>query len=149
MTQRIKLLTLAQADVTRLIDLCFPAMDAATPLILGQVDHALRGTDFQNLRDDAQLVLAEALNNVVEHAYASTTLGAVALRVESVTDQLEIHLTDWGNPFPSSTIPEGRNPNPNDLSEGGYGWFLIRSLTSEIRYFRKIGRNCLSLIFSV
>ena len=31
-----------------------------------------------------------------------------------------------------------------DLPEGGFGWFLIRTLTTDLRYRREAGRNRLS-----
>jgi len=36
-------------------------------------------------------------------------------------------------------------PDPNDLQEGGYGWFLIRSLMTDVTYERRHKTNHLSL----
>ncbi len=134
-------------DLIPLTELCLPALDAATPLILIRIDQAVLQSDLSHLRDDVQIALAEALNNVSEHGYAKSDPGAVALRVAQQADRLEICLTDWGRSFPNSTMPEGISPAPESLCEGGYGWFLIRALASEIRYLRTDGQNRLCLTF--
>jgi len=103
--------------------------------------------------NDVQIVLAEAVNNVVEHAYASALPGDVRIRCNLNKKQLWINIHDDGGPLPEGKLPAG---NPIDLSvpteelpEGGFGWFLIRELTSEIQYIRKDGNNQLSLCFEI
>ena len=34
------------------------------------------------------------------------------------------------------------------LPEGGFGWFLIRTLTKSLNYIRQNDENCLTLVFS-
>lgn len=140
MTTRIRSLPPTRTEASHLLALCLPALDAVTPHLLRRVDHALDGTPAASLRDDTQIVLAEAINNVVEHAYTGSGFGAVAVSVSVLATALEITLTDWGRPVPDLALCEGR-PDPTLLSEGGYGWFLIRSLTSEAQHVRVGAEN--------
>lgn len=105
-------------------------------------------------RGTVEIVLAEVLNNVAEHAYAMREPGKVWLDVTLEEESLIADITDAGVPLPGLCLPAGRNPAPDaaisslsrhDLPEGGFGWFLIRSLTSTLRYRRVAGRNHLHL----
>lgn len=94
-------------------------------------------------RTTAQIVLAEVLNNIVEHAYAGQG-GRIDLTLSTGADGLRCVVTDCGEPMPSGRLPKGRSPRPGDLPQGGFGWFLIRSLARDLRYSREGGRNELS-----
>ena len=93
-----------------------------------------------------ELVLAEALNNVVEHAYADTTAGLVQLDIWHRDTHLEFKLNDRGTPMPNLMLPAGSLPDADgplcDLPEGGFGWFLIHRLTHELSYARDGEKNC-------
>lgn len=100
---------------------------------------------------DVQIVLAEAVNNVVEHAYAGKAVGDVRICCDFDHKHLLIRISDAGPPFPGGKLPEGK---PADISgpidtlpEGGFGWFLIRELTNSLHYERHDGSNQLSLGF--
>ncbi|MDH2326634.1 ATP-binding protein [Cereibacter sp. SYSU M97828] len=94
-------------------------------------------------RNTAQIVLAEVLNNIVEHAYAEQG-GGIDLLLWVEAGGLRCVVTDRGAPMPSGRLPKGRSPHPGDLPQGGFGWFLIRSLARDLRYRRAEGRNELS-----
>lgn len=104
-----------------------------------------------DLSDDgfacAELVLAEVLNNVVEHAYAVRE-GYIELDLRHCDGALACTVTDTGRPMPRGTPPSGNEMVVNvpleDVPEGGFGWFLIRSLTHELAYRRERGANRLS-----
>lgn len=99
--------------------------------------------------DTIELVLAEVLNNVVEHAYAGTAGGQVMLTAWPVAQGLAVRIEDEGRPMPDATLPSGRGPilgnTVNDLPEGGFGWFMIHTLTRDLAYRRIGSRNCLTL----
>ena len=103
--------------------------------------------------EEVQIALAEAVNNVVEHAYAGTAPGDVLVRCNLHPDQLWVNINDAGTPFPNGTLPEGKLAEIGDdldsLPEGGFGWFLIRELATDIRYQRDEDKNQLSLCFSL
>jgi len=105
--------------------------------------------------DEVQIALAEAVNNVVEHAYAETATGDVLIRCNLHPDRLWVEIRDAGTPFPASKLPEGAPADIDlaapleDLPEGGFGWFLIRKLASDIQYQRNFDNNQLSLCFEI
>lgn len=96
-------------------------------------------------RGTAEIVLAEALNNIVEHAYASD-VGSIEVRLRHQTPDLWCEIADVGLPMPDGTLPAGvlHSLNPGDtLPEGGFGWFLIRTLAHDLAYCRSQDRNLL------
>ena len=99
-------------------------------------------TDDQ--RGTVEIVLAEVLNNVAEHAYAYAA-GPVAVTVALIPGGLACDVMDEGAPMPGGQLPEGRLPD-GDLPEGGFGWHLIRSLTQDLSYRRQRGTNRLGFV---
>lgn len=97
------------------------------------------------LRGNAEIVLAEVLNNIVEHAYAAGP-GRIELTLRQDGDGLRCTIADEGCPMPGGAPPDGRLPaaDPDDLPEGGFGWHMIRTLTRDLAYRRDGGRNLLS-----
>lgn len=101
-------------------------------------------------RGSAELVLAEVLNNVAEHAYAEG-VGPVEVTLFALPTGVGCQIVDQGLPMPGERLPEGRAPDlddaaPDDLPEGGFGWHLIRSLTRDLSYLRSDDRNRLRFI---
>lgn len=93
-------------------------------------------------RGNAQIVLAEVLNNVVEHAHAAGS-GPILLVLSLAEGFLHCRVEDEGTPMPGDELPGGHALDPADLPEGGFGWHLIRLLCHDLRYERIGGRNCL------
>lgn len=102
---------------------------------------------------EVEIALAEAINNVVEHAYAGRDPGKIRLLCSLRLERLDIRICDDGSPLPHERLPPGLAADVSvpraDLPEGGFGWFLIRELTNEIRYDRCDGSNQLSLRFEL
>lgn len=95
-----------------------------------------------------EIVLAEALNNVVEHAYPPNKPGTIRLVVRRRNNSLMFEVSDKGRPMPKGRAPIGNHPmtefNPNDaMPEGGYGWFLIREIVHDLVYDRRNDENIL------
>ncbi len=101
-------------------------------------------------RGTTELVLAEVLNNIVEHAYAGCS-GRIALSLDLGASGLAVRITDNGLAMPGGAVPAGLLPTDPaaTLPEGGFGWFLIRSLTRDLAYDRKNGRNHLSFTLPI
>ena len=98
-----------------------------------------------------EIVLAEALNNIVEHAYLYRDDGVIDIELALDASDILIGLKDKGTKFPG--IPQKKEIHRSeirleDLPEGGFGWFLIHSLTESISYQFKDGQNVLSLRMS-
>ena len=100
-------------------------------------------------RGALEIVLAEILNNVVEHAYAESSEGRIELTVWPSAAGIVCEVVDEGRPMPEGKLPEPTlRALPTDdvaLPEGGFGWSLIRLLCAELRCVRESGRNRLSL----
>lgn len=101
-------------------------------------------------RGTAELVLAEVLNNVAEHAYAEGP-GPVTVTLTPVAGGIHCSVVDEGAAMPGGRLPDGRlrgSPETalEDLPEGGFGWHLIRVLSRDLTYLRSDGCNCLSFL---
>lgn len=98
-----------------------------------------------------ELVAAEVLNNIVEHAYADRPDGVVSLSCAQMPDGLHLKFEDEGLAMPDGAAPSSTTPNPDvafyDLPEGGFGWFMIHELTKDLAYKRENHRNILTLRF--
>jgi serine/threonine-protein kinase RsbW len=101
----------------------------------------------------AEIVLAEAVNNIVEHAYAGMEPGEIRLNARFEGPHLLLQIEDWGRALPDGELPEGQPADltgpMDDLPEGGFGWFMIRTLTRDISYARSEGCNRLCLTFDL
>ena len=107
------------------------------------------------LSDDSQgsveIVLAEVLNNIAEHAYSRHS-GEIDLWITAHESFLFVRVVDTGLPMPGGVAPAGalnKVVEIQDLPEGGFGWFLIRSLTQELTYQRDGNQNTLSFCVDV
>lgn len=101
-----------------------------------------------------EIVLAEALNNVVEHAYPEgDPAGPIALECNQHVNGLHFTLRDKGRPMPDGQIPMGQQADLDveipDLPEGGFGWFLIQDLAKDLDYRRIDDQNVLGLRVAV
>lgn len=171
------------------VRLTFPAepmaVRAALDRLLGALPPGLLDADT---RGSAEIVIAEVLNNIVEHAYAGAG-GQIDVTLLPLADGLHCSVTDRGRPLADGDLPgaglpgilvqngpglaeplrpelrplptdlresdlppplqpgrDQRDPasgpaipvavRPEDLPEGGFGWFLIRLLSRDIRYLR-------------
>ncbi|MCK8464119.1 ATP-binding protein [Aliiroseovarius sp. S1339] len=134
--------------------LVFPADPVA---VRGALKASMSGLTNLNLTIDErgviEIVLAEVLNNVVEHAYAHHTSGVIELRVKRGADRLHFTVLDDGVPLPDDGLPETPSHSlagpVDDLPEGGFGWFLIKELTQDLNYVRSDIRNRLDFTIAL
>ena len=113
---------------------------------LQSITEALRAQDHHGAAGGAwELVLAELLNNVVEHAYAGRSDASIDLTVRWTQNKLTALIVDDGNPMPNGELPGSAASldeiDPNDHPEGGFGWGLIHMLSQSIEYARDNGKN--------
>lgn len=119
---------------------------AAVMALLGQ--YGLSGETLSSV----EIALSEVVNNIVEHAYAGARPGQAGIDCELDNNDVWLSVWDHGREFPDGDLPPG-NPvdvsgPPADLPEGGFGWFLIRSLAQDVAYRRGKGVNRLMLRFA-
>ena len=99
-----------------------------------------------DLRGIAELILAELLNNIVEHGHCR--LGdPIRLHIHQSMQGIFCTLCDGGMPLPDARPPLGRFPETDASgypAEGGYGWYLVRALAENLTYTRNPGENLLS-----
>jgi anti-sigma regulatory factor (Ser/Thr protein kinase) len=76
---------------------------------------------------DLKLAITEACSNSVRHAYPDNG-GRVEISYKLTGDALEIEVCDEGEGFE----PDGSRPQGDDLSEGGLGIAIIRSIADEL-----------------
>ena len=88
-----------------------------------------------------EIVLAEALNNVVQH---SARARSIVLRVIATRCAILCTLADDGAPAGLPAAPASAFPEPDDLPEGGYGLALIAALAEDVRLESGAGGNVLS-----
>lgn len=96
-----------------------------------------------------ETLLAEILNNIVEHAYAEEAGHEIQADFEFTHSRLAATIHDTGRPMPAGNLPSGAGVSPEDLPEGGFGWFLIHELAERLDYSREDGRNLLQLEMTV
>jgi serine/threonine-protein kinase RsbW len=100
-----------------------------------------------------EVVLAEVMNNVAEHAYAWRRDGEMVLGLRMTAEGLAISVTDDGLPMPNAELPFGERLDPtlplDDMPEGGFGWLIIRQLAREVTYRRHQDVNQLSFRIAV
>lgn len=116
----------------------------ATPLAVREALRSLFDTFLRGLSPAdggvAQIVLAEALNNVVKHAYRGRK-GQIALTIRRAEHELSCHICDSGRAMPGGHLPARADLRPQDLPEGGFGWVLIHTLALDLEYLRSDGKN--------
>jgi serine/threonine-protein kinase RsbW len=112
--------------------------------------HSMKaGLSGLNLSPDdwgtVEIVIAEVLNNIVEHAYSERNGGVIETHLSYSGESLSCAISDTGRPMPNGKLPDGAQKNLDcdiaDLPEGGFGWFLIHHLTHDLYYGRDNGRN--------
>ncbi|MBV8064863.1 MAG: ATP-binding protein [Actinobacteria bacterium] len=78
---------------------------------------------------DLKLALTEAVSNSVRHAYGSPGEGQVEIRYELNRDRVTVEVVDDGTGFDPDEMPSF---DGDDLTEGGLGIAIIRTIADEI-----------------
>lgn len=96
-----------------------------------------------------ELVLAEAVTNIVQYADVAGGDAAIAVELQCAEEGIRIRLEDTGRPFDPTSAPA--HVQPQNLEEsriGGLGIHLIRAYTERLEYHRVGNRNRLSMVIS-
>lgn len=124
------------------------ACERSTPL--GGLSGAARGADgaarAEAFRHEITSALAEAINNIVLHAYgedavlvaASGREPQIEVEVETSAEALTVRFFDTGRSFEMADVP---SPDLDALPEGGLGLFIMRAFVDELTYEAKDETN--------
>ena len=122
--------TAGDANESRTVRLTIPAKPeyiTLSRLALAGLSRARPLTD--ETLADLKLALTEACSNSVRHAYGDDG-GHVAISFELRDDRLIVEVADDGTGFEPETM--GTNGDSVELSEGGLGIAIIRSIADEV-----------------
>lgn len=107
----------------------------------------------EELRGIVELILVEALNNVIEHAYQGKDNHPIEIEFKQTDKEVLITIEDQGIAVPvavtqrhqeNNTLPITM-PNEAALPEGGWGLGLIEALADRIEFSTQEGGNLLVL----
>jgi len=142
----------AEPDATRMTFHCKVGTNtfAVRDALLGMISAPPLADLPPDRRDLVELVLAEVLNNVAEHGYDGGP-GDITVTLGRCCAGLSCLIIDQGRTMPHGRLPPGERPGTAgvplaDLPEGGFGWHLIRSLTTDLHYARDQNQNRLSFL---
>ena len=92
------------------------------------------------------LVLEEAVSNVILYAYPKEEHETIILTARKSEDQLLFVLTDTGKEFDPTQMPDADiTLSAEERPIGGLGIFLIRQIMNKVEYQRIDGQNVLTL----
>ena len=101
-------------------------------------------TDYAGDRDllafNLNLVLTEALTNVIKHASCESQILRVCINIAG--NCLSIQVYDYGEGFDLDNVP---CTDPGELCERGRGMFIIRNLMDSVDYHRTDNGNVLEM----
>ncbi len=96
---------------------------------------------------DLKLALTEAVSNSVRHAYGPDGDGSVDVRYELHPDRLGIEVVDDGAGFDPDAPDEPTVGEDEELSEGGLGIAIIKSIADEFEVHSSPGSRGSTLRF--
>lgn len=104
-------------------------------------------SEDDRLLSSVELVINEALVNVLKHAYRSDDNKKVLIQTLVEKDKVVFCFVDWGLSFDPEEVPA---PNLEKPAEGGLGLWLIRQFVDELDYKSESdGKNVLRLVKNV
>ena len=92
------------------------------------------------------LVLEEAVSNVILYAYPQGEQQEIVLTAQTSDKSLIFVLTDSGKEFDPTQVPDTDvTLSAEEREIGGLGIFLIRQIMDKVDYQRREGKNVLTL----
>ncbi|MEM7426039.1 MAG: ATP-binding protein [Pseudomonadota bacterium] len=139
-----------------------PQIDRAFASTLPNVSEAVReiarfcrarldsGEAGEIAAEQIELCVAEALTNVVKHAYDRRETETVRVSCALGPGKVVVEIRDNGRELPAEVLKRGAlepmTQVTGELPESGFGWHLILDQMDVVEYSREDGRNRLTLI---
>ena len=99
---------------------------------------------------ELQLVVVEAVTNVIEHAYQGIAGKPIFLEIECAGRDILLTLRDRGHPFDLGSHPDlDVARHVADGNRGGLGVFLMRRFLSDLALAREDGWNVMRMRFGL
>lgn len=99
-----------------------------------------------SLSGQLELILVEAINNIIEHAYQGKAGYPIHIHFNQTADEVVITLQDEGMAVPEKVRDMAMMmPDEQGLPEGGWGLGLIQILADRIEFSVEGGMNALRL----
>ena len=96
---------------------------------------------------DLNVVLDEALNNIIAHGYADGAQDEITVRLECRDGEFAMLIEDQGQPFDPGQVPAPDLAAPLRVRKvGGLGVHFMRTLMDDLTYTRTGNTNRLCLI---
>ncbi|CAA6815156.1 MAG: Unknown protein [uncultured Thiotrichaceae bacterium] len=92
-----------------------------------------------------ELILVEAINNVIEHAYSNEAGNDIEVEFSIENQNVIMQVTDQGTPVPVHLRDGDLMPDSLELPEGGWGLGLINALADDVTFSSKNGSNTVTL----
>jgi anti-sigma regulatory factor (Ser/Thr protein kinase) len=124
-------------------------LDNLTQFIESVADCA-REQGFEQKRvSQIELVMEEALVNIINYAYPDKNGEAEVVCGIDQEKRFVIEISDWGTPFDVLSLDEPDIVSDvSDRKVGGLGVFMIRSLTDDVKYRFEDNKNILTLFLN-
>ena len=111
------------------------------------IDELSEELDFTpELNFNLNMVLEEAVSNVILYAYGKEEQKEISLVAQSCDNNLVFVLTDSGTEFDPTKVPDADiTLSAEEREIGGLGIFLIRQIMNTVEYQRIDGKNVLTM----
>ncbi len=106
------------------------------------MEAARRAKLTQKQSDDVQMAVDEAVTNVMEHAYAGKTDGAISITLRADAATFFVEIRDYGKPFDVKKVKKPNTKSPlSERSIGGLGIFFMKKLMDRVEFSRDQAGN--------
>jgi serine/threonine-protein kinase RsbW len=94
-----------------------------------------------------RLVVEELVVNIIRHAFEDEAEHTIVLTLRTEPGRVHVVTEDDGKPFDPREAPPPPLGRPlEEQAEGGYGVFLVKSMTRSLDYTRAGGKNRVSAV---
>lgn len=132
---------------------CYATTLGVRDLVIKLRDTLISRSVDESVRMSVEIAVAEALNNVVEHALKETPRAEITVDLSIDAARVFVVLEDPGDALPAWTL---NKEEPVDLTvplaqmpEGGFGWLMINDLSDRLDYSRRNDTNHLRMWFEL